>query len=107
MALHDTRWRGGQNPEGPVIDMTPDGQFATPARPSSVLPAQVFGVAILVAVVAGAGAIALLALWLAFTLLPIAIGAALIAYGLFRFRLWRARQASGGSFGRQRDIFRP
>ncbi len=85
--------------------MTPDGQFAQPAsRPVAPFTARVVGIAILVAVVAGGIAIAAFALWLALTLIPIAIGAALIAYGVVRFRLWRARS---GLFGRQRDIYRP
>jgi CHASE2 domain-containing sensor protein len=82
--------------------MTPDGRF----KARIIAPGagtRLFGVAVLVAVLAGAGAIALLALWLAVTLIPIAIGAALIAYGVFRFKVWQARN----SLGRQRDVFRP
>jgi hypothetical protein len=107
MAQQEPRWRERQSPRGPVIDVTPDGRFVHPARQPSPLGGQVFGIAVLVAVLAGAAAIALLALWLALTLIPIAIGAALIAYGVFRYRLWRARRAPGGLFGRQRDVFRP
>jgi hypothetical protein len=102
----DPRWRDRRN-NGPVIDVTPDGQFVDPARPQSALPAKLFGVAVLVAVLAGATVIALLALWLALQLIPIAIGAALIAYGVFRFQVWRARRGGGSLFGGQRNVFRP
>lgn len=84
--------------------MTPDGQFrdgsafdggasAGPVPGVSAIPARVMGVAVLVALVAGVIGIAFLALWLALQLIPIAIGAALIAYGVFRFQMWRARHA--------------
>ena len=81
--------------------MTPDGRFAAPPR----LPftTRLLGVAILIAVLTGAVALAALALWLAFTLIPIAVGAALIAYCVLRWKAWRARRAS---FSGQRDIFR-
>jgi hypothetical protein len=46
--------------------------------------------AIIVAGVATLGAFALLALWLAISLIPIAIGAALIGYGALRYRIWKA-----------------
>jgi len=75
--------------------MTPDGSFVD--RPQPGVPpvsAQIMGYAILVAVVAGAGAIALLALWLALTLIPVLIGAALIAFLVFRVQLWWARRGS-------------
>ncbi len=105
MAKDDPRWRDRRG-KGPVIDVTLEGRFVDPSRPPSALPAKVFGVAVLVAVLAGAAAVALLALWLALQLIPIAIGAALVAYCVFRFQIWRARRG-GGLFGRQRDVFRP
>ena len=75
--------------------MTPDGAFvAPPAGAASALPTKVIAIAILVAVVAGAIGFAFLALWLALQLIPIAIGAAVIAYGVFRFQVWRARKAA-------------
>jgi len=106
MEPHEQRWRDSRGTRGPVIDVTVDGRFVDPARPASALTAKVFGVAVLVAVLAGTAAMALLALWLALQLIPIAIGAALVAYGVFRYRLWRAGR-SGGLFGGQRNIFRP
>ena len=92
---------------GPVIDMTPDGEFVdmrrTGAAPFSV---KVIGVGVLVAIVAGGLAIAALALWLAMTLIPIAIAGAAIAYAVFRVQLWWTRRHSLGSGG-HRDLFRP
>jgi len=90
--------------------MTPDGEFVDVRQPggpppfAAPFPVKVIGVGMLVAVVAGAVGIALLALWLALTLIPIAIGGALIAYGVFRVQLWRARHRS---LSGQRDLFRP
>lgn len=94
--------------------MTPDGQFVQPPHPSggsrfrygsfqfngspmSGLPlgARVFGVAVLVAVLAGALVVAALALWFALALIPVAVGAALVALAVFRFRLWRAGVSGG------------
>jgi nitrogen fixation-related uncharacterized protein len=46
-----------------------------------------------VAVLAGMLAVAALMLWAVLILIPVAIGAALVAYGLFRWRVWKARRA--------------
>lgn len=77
---------------GLQIDMTPDGAFRSP-EPVPIT-SKILRVAILVAAIAGAGVIAALALWVALALIPIAIGAALVAYGIIRYRIWK----SGGSF---------
>ena len=74
------------------IDMRPDGSFREPAKPP--LAARIFFWAILVATITGAAVIAALALWVALALVPLAIGAAIVAYLAFRLQLWRA----GGSF---------
>ncbi len=58
--------------------------------------------AIVVAVLAGAASLAALALWVALALIPIAIGAAVLAYGVLRYRMWRAGRSAGG----QRAPFR-
>jgi hypothetical protein len=90
--------------------MSPDGSFRGPARPP--LTARVGGVALLLAAVAGAAGLAALALWLALALIPIALGAALVAWAAFRFQVWRARgRAPAGavpahSVGGQPDLFR-
>lgn len=76
------------------IDMTPDGEIHTtslPRQPASGggFARMLLRAAILVAALAGAGALAALTLSIAFALLPVAIGAGLIAYGMIRYRLWR------------------
>jgi hypothetical protein len=70
------------------IDMRPDGGFSEPAKPP--LAARIFFWAILVATITGAVVIAALALWVALALIPLAIGAAIVAYLAFRFQLWRS-----------------
>lgn len=75
--------------DGKTIDMEPPSGLPRP----SLMDRIVFW-AIVAAVIAGALVIAALAFWLAMFLLPIAIGAAIVAYLLFRFRLWQA----GGRF---------
>ncbi|HLB97738.1 MAG TPA: hypothetical protein VJK90_08750 [Acetobacteraceae bacterium] len=68
--------------------MRPDGGFREPAKPP--LAARIFFWAILVATITGAVVIAALALWVALALIPLAIGAAIVAYLAFRFQLWRS-----------------
>ena len=74
-----------------TIDMTVDGRFR--AAPKPPLSAKVLAIALLVAGGAAALAFAALALWLALILIPVAIGAALVAYGVLRYRLWRATRS--------------
>ncbi len=93
--------RAPQHSLPPQFDMTPDGQFITP--PPTPLATKLFRYAVIAAVVAGAGAIAALALWIAFMLIPIAFAAAVIAWAAFRWRLWRR----GSPYAGPRDIFRP
>jgi len=77
------------------IDMTPDGEIHTtslPRQPASGGVGRILlRAAILIAALAGAGALAALTLSIALALLPVAIGAGLIAYGMIRYRLWRGR----------------
>jgi hypothetical protein len=82
------------------LEMGPDGTFRAP--PPAPFSSKVLRVALVIAALATAGAFAFLALWLAMTLIPIAIGAALVAYGMFRYRVWKA----GGSVGGQNFPFR-
>jgi hypothetical protein len=89
------------NHRPPDLDMNLQGEFTEPPRPALVPRIMLW--AIVVAVLAGALAIAAFALWLAMLVLPIAAGAAVIAYGLFRFQSWRA----GKSLGGKRDLWRP
>jgi len=88
-------------PGGPTLDMTPRGEFRTP--PSTPWATKLLRYAIVIAVLAGGFAVAALVLWAALLMIPIAIGAALVAYGAFRWQQWRARQAAGGRSG----IYRP
>jgi hypothetical protein len=76
------------------IDMRPDGSFREPVKPP--LAARIFFWAIVVVTVAGSIVVAALALWVALALVPLVIGAAIVAYLAFRFQLWR----SGGTLGR-------
>lgn len=85
----------------PELDMTLDGEFVEPPHPP--ITSRIMLWAIIVAVMAGALAIAAFALWLALLILPVAVGAGLIAYGMFRYRLWRAQHSLGG----QRNLWRP
>ncbi len=75
-----------------TIDMTPDGQIHAP--PPASFGTKLLRVAIIVAVLATAAAVAALAFWLAMIMIPIALGAAFVAWAVYRFRLWQA----GGRF---------
>lgn len=77
---------------GAEIDMTPDGRFLPPPRTHGLpLTAKVGAIAAMVAAVAGAIAIAALALWVALMVIPVVLVAGVVAYGAFRFQMWRAR----------------
>jgi len=79
-----------------IIDMTPDGEFVVPqnAPPPRNAWAVRLGVsAAMIAAVAGALAVAAVFLWLASILIPVAVVAGLVAYGAFRFQIWRAHQS--------------
>ncbi len=91
--------RFGEN--GRTIDMTPEGEFRSP--PPMPWSAKILRYAIVVAVLAAGLAVAALMLWFALILIPVAIGAGLVAYGIFRWRLWQARRAQAG----RHDIYRP
>jgi hypothetical protein len=77
----------------PDLDLLPDGSFR-PRQPP--LAARVFRWAVVVALLAGALALAAVALWFALVLIPVAIGAGLIAWLAFRYQLWRAKRSGGG-----------
>jgi hypothetical protein len=93
-----------------TLDMTPDGQFRRqPGRAG--LPGQrglpfmqrVFLGAVIVAAVAGGFALSALAFWLAMFLLPVALVAGLVAWGMLKM-MSAARRSQ--SVGGQRDPFR-
>lgn len=73
----------------PEIELLPDGRYR-PRRPP--VAARIFAWAVVVAAVAGALAVAALALWFALILIPVVVVAGLIAWLAFRYQLWRARQ---------------
>jgi hypothetical protein len=82
------------------LDMTTDGRFREPA--ATPLVTQIGRVAILVAVAAGLVGFLVFALWLALAMIPVVVGAGLIAWAAFRFQVWRARQSAAS-----RTIYRP
>jgi hypothetical protein len=59
--------------------------------------------AVIVAVIAGGLSLAAFALWLALLILPVALGAGVIAWAMFRYRIWKAQRSVGG----QRQVWRP
>ena len=80
--------------EPPILEMTVEGDFVTP--PPNATPS--FGTQVLIWVAAFAAivvscAVAVFALWLLAVLLPVALLAGIVAYAMFRYRMWR----SGGS----------
>ena len=81
--------------------MTVNGEFVSP--PAAPLTSRILMWAVVVALIAGALSFAAFALWLALIILPVALGAAAVAWGLFRYRVWRAQRAGVP----QRNIFRP
>jgi hypothetical protein len=82
----------------PDLDLLPDGSFR-PRRPP--LAARIFRWAVVIALLAGALALAAVALWFALVLIPVAIGAGLIAWLAFRYQLWRRGRSGGGRVWRQ------
>jgi hypothetical protein len=85
----------------PELEMTIDGEFVSP--PAAPVASRIFAWAVVIAVIAGALSVAAFALWIALLILPVAVGAAVVAWAMFRYRIWRGRQAMGG----QRNIWRP
>lgn len=88
----------------PTLDMTPDGTFRTPPRVGGGARAPLsfkllFG-AVIVAVLAGAAALAALALWVVSLLLPVIIIALGVAWGTYKYRQWRRGSISRGLFPR-------
>lgn len=86
----------------PELDMTIAGEYRTPPKPSFMTRVMIW--AIVVAALAGAFALAAFALWLALIILPVAIGAAVVAWLIWRFQVWRGQRSVGG--GPRRDIYR-
>jgi hypothetical protein len=85
----------------PELDMTINGEFVSP--PKAPISSRILLWAIVVAVLAGALSLAAFALWLALLILPVAFAAGVVAWAMFRFRLWRAQRSMAG----QRTVWRP
>jgi membrane protein implicated in regulation of membrane protease activity len=85
----------------PELDMTLEGEFVSPPKPP--VTSRILLWAIIIAVIAGGVSLAAFALWLALLILPVALGAAAIAWAMFQYRMWRAQK----SFGSQRNVWRP
>ena len=76
-------------PPGPeTIDMTPDGRFIEP--PPTPIADRVFRYAALAAIIAIGLSIAAVFAWFALMLLPVALGAAAVAWLAWRWRMWKA-----------------
>jgi len=85
----------------PELDMTINGDFVVPPR--APVTSRILAWAIVVAVLAGALSLAALALWVALLILPVAVGAAVVAWAVLRYRFWRAQRSVVG----QRSVWRP
>jgi len=85
----------------PQIDVYLDGRFQMPRRPS--WPMRIAGIAVVVAVLAGALVVAALALWLVAALIPVVVVAGVVAWAAITWQRWRA----GRAYGRRQDLFRP
>jgi hypothetical protein len=98
VARHISRMNQRRPPE---LDMTINGEFVSPPRAS--VSSRILMWAIAIAVVAGALSLAALTLWVALMILPVAVGAAVVAWVMFRYRVWRAQRAMDGN----RNVWRP
>jgi hypothetical protein len=85
----------------PELEMTVDGEFVSP--PKVPISSRILVWAIVVAIVAGALSLAALALWVALLILPMALGAVVVAWAMFRYRVWCAQR----SMGRPQEVWRP
>jgi hypothetical protein len=85
----------------PELDMTIEGEFVAP--PTTPLSARILTWAVIIAIIAGGLCLAAFALWLALLILPVALGAAVVAWAMFRYRIWKAQRAMAG----QRQVWRP
>jgi hypothetical protein len=85
----------------PELEMTINGEFVSP--PTAPITSRIMMWAIVIAVLAGALCLAAFALWIALIILPVAFGAAVVAWAMFRYKVWQAQRSMGGP----RDIRRP
>jgi hypothetical protein len=83
-----------------TLDMTPDGQFRRqPGRAGLPFMQRIFLGAVIVATVAGGFALSALAFWLAMFLLPVALVAGLVAWGMLKMMSAARRSQSVGGQG--------
>jgi len=73
--------------DGPIIDMTPEGEFVTPPKPSLLTTLLRF--AVLGGVLVLAVALVWVAVWAALFLLPLLLLGAVIGYFLLKPRFFR------------------
>jgi hypothetical protein len=85
----------------PQIDMYLNGRFRVPAQAS--WPMRIAGIALVVAVLAGALVVAALALWLVAALIPVVVVAGVVAWAAISWQRWRSARA----YQRRQDLFRP
>jgi len=93
--------RGMNQRRPPELEMNLQGEFVAP--PVAPISSRILVWAVVVAIIAGALALAAFALWLALLILPVAVGAAAVAWVMFRYRVWRAQRAVAG----RQNIWRP
>jgi hypothetical protein len=84
----------------PELEMTLNGEFVSP--PTVPISTRILMWAVVVAVIAGALSVAAIALWFALLILPVAFGAAVVAWAVFRYRVWKAQRSMAG----QRSVWR-
>ncbi len=94
--------RPGHRP--PILDMTPEGEFRSPPQPTRAawldrVLGRVGGVALLAALAAGGLLLVSLAVLFIGLLLPVAIGAGLLALGSLWWRGRRLRRQGGSQGG--------
>jgi hypothetical protein len=85
----------------PELDMTLEGEFVSP--PTAPVSSRILAWAVVIAIMAGALSLAAFALWIALLILPVAFGAAFVAYAIFRYRVWRAQRPVAG----RQNVWRP
>jgi hypothetical protein len=88
----------GMTKEPPILEMTIQGDFVDSPRGPPRTRRVPLGTRVLIwasvfAAISIACAVAVFALWLLAVLIPIALVAAVIAYGVLRYQMWR----NGGS----------
>ncbi|TCZ61405.1 hypothetical protein [Roseicella aquatilis] len=99
----DTHRHPGAPPRAsdpPILDMTPEGEFRDPLPPPrgrlDALLGKVGGVALLLTLAAGGLLLAALAVLFLGLLLPVALGAGLVAFISLWWRMRRLNRAGGG-----------